>query len=229
MLQQHAAVGVEREQPGGTEPPPVPLPGRRDDPRVAGIARAERAARLTGCGRLDRHLPSLVTRACHRLADRTAASAGASARRGEEYEDGDDDYELDDDPARIPRDRGLGVAVDRGVLGPLAHARRIEAQLDSAWRVVGAYRAGTDELVGFARAASDGVGFAYLADVFVLAEHQGHGLGKRLMHTMIEDGPGREFRWVLFTADAHGLYEQFGFAAPDATAMVRPPAKPAIG
>ena len=42
------------------------------------------------------------------------------------------------------------------------------------------------------------------------------------MQTMIEDGPGREFRWVLFTADAHGLYEQFGFAAPDATAMVRP-------
>ena len=42
------------------------------------------------------------------------------------------------------------------------------------------------------------------------------------MQTMIEDGPGRDFRWVLFTADAHGLYEQFGFAAPDATAMVRP-------
>ena len=49
----------------------------------------------------------------------------------------------------------------------------IEAQLDSAWRVVAAYRAGTDELVGFARAASDGVGFAYLADVFVVAGHQG--------------------------------------------------------
>ena len=51
----------------------------------------------------------------------------------------------------------------------------IEAQLDSAWRSqLG--RADTDELVGFARAASDGVGFAYLADVFVVAEHQGSGL-----------------------------------------------------
>ncbi len=47
-------------------------------------------------------------------------------------------------------------------------------------------------------------------------------MGKRLMQRMIDDGPGRDFRWVLFTGDAHGLYEQFGFAAPDATAMVRP-------
>jgi hypothetical protein len=29
-------------------------------------------------------------------------------------------------------------------------------------------------------------------------------------------------RWTLFTSDAHGLYAQFGFTAPDATAMVRP-------
>ena len=49
------------------------------------------------------------------------------------------------------------------------------------------------------------------------------------MQTHDRGGPGRDFRWVLFTADAHGLYEQFGFAAPDATAMVRPPAKPPIG
>ena len=41
----------------------------------------------------------------------------------------------------------------------------IDAQLASAWRVVGAYRADTGEQVGFARGVSDGVGFAYLADV----------------------------------------------------------------
>ena len=58
--------------------------------------------------------------------------------------------------------------------------------------------------------------------MFVLPEHRGNALGKRVVEHMIDDGPGRDFRWVLFTADAHGLYEQFGFAAPDATAMVRP-------
>jgi hypothetical protein len=38
---------------------------------------------------------------------------------------------------------------------------------------------------------------------------------------MIDDGPGAGFRWALFTGDAHGLYQRFGFAAPDDTAMVR--------
>lgn len=97
-----------------------------------------------------------------------------------------------------------------------------DAQLATAWRVVGVYRGDTGDQVGFARAVSDGVAFAYLADVYVLGEHRGQALGKKLMQRMIEDGPGRDFRWVLFTADAHGLYEQFGFTGPDETTMVRP-------
>src|ERR1700738_2746731 len=35
--------------------------------------------------------------------------------------------------------------------------------------------------VGFARVASDRATFAYLADVFILTEHRGQGLSKRLM------------------------------------------------
>jgi GNAT superfamily N-acetyltransferase len=98
----------------------------------------------------------------------------------------------------------------------------IETQLDGAWRVVGVYAAGDGAQVGYARAMSDGVGEAYLADVIVDPAHRGSGIGKLLVRTMIEDGPGNQFRWTLFTKDAHGLYSQFGFAAPDATAMVRP-------
>jgi GNAT superfamily N-acetyltransferase len=81
---------------------------------------------------------------------------------------------------------------------------------------------------GFARAVSDGIQLAYLADVFVLAEHRGHGLGRRL-EEMVERGPGAAFRWLLHTADAHGLYAQFGFAAPDATLLERPGARPSVG
>ena len=63
--------------------------------------------------------------------------------------------------------------------GTLAHTRAdLEAQFDSAWRVVGVYAPTTGEQVGFARAVSDGVGFAYLADVFVLPEHRGPRLGQ---------------------------------------------------
>ena len=78
--------------------------------------------------------------------------------------------------------------------------------------MVGAYRRPTGEMVGFARAVSDGVSFGYLADVFVLAAARGAGLGLALVATITDDP---RVRWVLFTDDAHGLYERFGFAAPD--------------
>ena len=139
------------------------------------------------------------------------------------------EFELDDDPTRIQREVVWEWLSAHAYWGRWRTRDDVEKQIEGAWRVVGAYRVDTGELVGFARASSDDIGFAYLADVFVLDEHRGHGLGKRLMQLMIDDGPGRDFRWVLFTSDAHGLYEQFGFAAPDATAMVRPPAQPPIG
>lgn len=83
-------------------------------------------------------------------------------------------------------------------------------------------------MVGFARAVSDSVGLAYLADLFVLPEHRGRGSGHRLVASMVEDGAGRDFRWLLHTPDAHGLYADFGFAPPDPTLMQRPGARPAV-
>jgi GNAT superfamily N-acetyltransferase len=132
------------------------------------------------------------------------------------------DYDLDDDPARIQRDVVWGWLSTEAYWGRWRTRDQVETQLDGAWRVVGAYRRDTGGQVAFARAVSDGVGFAYLADVFVLDGHRGDGLGKRLLRLMIDDGPGADMRWTLFTNDAHDLYRQFGFREPDATAMVRP-------
>ena len=68
--------------------------------------------------------------------------------------------------------------------------------------------------IGFARAVSDHATFAYLADVFILESHQGYGLGKWLVQTILAhpDLLGLR-RWMLATRDAHGLYAQYGFAA----------------
>ncbi len=57
--------------------------------------------------------------------------------------------------------------------------------------------------------------------VFVLPGHRGHGLGRAVVAEMVEGGPGRDFRWMLHTADAHGLYAGFGFAPPDTTYLER--------
>jgi GNAT superfamily N-acetyltransferase len=131
-------------------------------------------------------------------------------------------YEIDDDAGRID------AAVVARFLTEDAYWHRwrtpemVERQLRTAWRVIGAYEVATAEQVGFARAVSDGVGDAYLADVFVLPEHRGRGLGKRIVAAMIDDGPGRDFRWLLSTRDAHGLYRPFGFGAPSNRVMERP-------
>ncbi len=66
--------------------------------------------------------------------------------------------------------------------------------------------------VGFARVITDCATFGYLADVFILPEFQGKGLGKLLIKTIMECPDFQGFRsWSLATKDAHGLYAQFGF------------------
>ncbi len=66
--------------------------------------------------------------------------------------------------------------------------------------------------VGYARVISDRATVAYLGDVFVLKEYRGRGLSKWLMQCVSShpDLQGLR-RWMLGTADAHGLYAQFGF------------------
>ena len=69
-----------------------------------------------------------------------------------------------------------------------------------------------NEQVGLARLITDKATFAYLCDVFVLEESRGNGLSKWLMQNIMAhpDLQGLR-RWSLATADAHGLYSQFGF------------------
>lgn len=131
-------------------------------------------------------------------------------------------YEFDDDPGRLDIDAVWSFLSTEAYWGRSRTRDDFVRQLDTAWRVVGGYLGHTGEQVAFARAVSDGVAFAYLADVFVLPEHRGRGLARRLVSTMIDNGPGADFRWVLFTADAHQLYRSYGFEDPDQTAMIRP-------
>ena len=131
-------------------------------------------------------------------------------------------YELDDNPGRIDRDAVWEFLSTQAYWGRYRTRADFEAQLASAWRVVGVYEAATGRQVGFARAISDGVDFGYLADVFILPGARGAGLGQELVATMIDRGPGVGFRWSLHTQDAHGLYRKYGFAEPSDRYMERP-------
>ena len=70
--------------------------------------------------------------------------------------------------------------------------------------------------IGFARVITDRVTFGYLCDVYVLEAQRGRGLGKRLVEAVRAHPDLRDLRRLLLkTRDAHGLYEQFGFARVD--------------
>jgi len=69
--------------------------------------------------------------------------------------------------------------------------------------------------VAFARVISDYATFANLVDVFVLAEFRGRGYGKALMEAVMSHPQLQGLRrFTLATADAHGLYAEFGFTSP---------------
>jgi GNAT superfamily N-acetyltransferase len=135
-------------------------------------------------------------------------------------------YAFDDDPGRIDRDVVWQFMSDHAYWGQWRDRDVVNRQIDASWRTVGCYDA-EGAMVGFARAISDGISLAYLADVFVLPAHRGHGLGVALVDVMIEQGPGAHFRWMLHTGDGHGLYAKAGFRPPDETYLERPGRRPA--
>ena len=116
--------------------------------------------------------------------------------------------ELDDDPGRID------VAAVHDYLAN--HSYWAEGR---PYDVV--ERSIRDRQVGFARAFTDGVSLVYLADVYILPEYRGQGLGVQLVREMVENGPYADVRWVLHTRDAHALYRKFGFGEPSERVMER--------
>ena len=74
------------------------------------------------------------------------------------------------------------------------------------------------KFAGFARVVTDFATFGYLADVFIIPQYQGRGLGKMLIESIMTDPDYSLLRnWLLYTKDAHALYQQFGW-----TAMISP-------
>jgi aralkylamine N-acetyltransferase len=88
-------------------------------------------------------------------------------------------------------------------------ADELRQQLRGARWVVSAWDG--DELVGLARAISDGITNAYVSSVMVAPERQRHGLGRELMRRLM-DGRPPQLRWVLHArAGAEDFYRALGF------------------
>jgi GNAT superfamily N-acetyltransferase len=128
-------------------------------------------------------------------------------------------YELDDDRGRIDRDAVHDFLANESYWAAGRLRETVDRLIEHADRVVGLYH--EDVLVGFTRTFSDGVSIAYLADVYVLEEHRGRGLGLELVRFTVEESPFARIKWLLHTADMQPLYRQVGFGEPGERLMER--------
>jgi GNAT superfamily N-acetyltransferase len=123
----------------------------------------------------------------------------------------DGGYELDDDPGRVDR-AAVHAYIGGESYWAKGRAREVmDGLIERASRVVGLYAVDGAQ-VGFSRTVDvPDAGLVYLADVYVLEGHRGEGRGIELVRFTVDDGPYASKRWILHTADAHGLYDKFGF------------------
>ena len=118
-------------------------------------------------------------------------------------------YELSDDRDRLDR-AALQVYLTTSYWALGRTRERQDELIDQSDHVVGLFHEGRQ--VGFARAVDCAAArFVYLADVYVLEEHRGAGLGVELVREIVENGPFADRTWILHTRDAQTLYARFGF------------------
>jgi len=90
--------------------------------------------------------------------------------------------------------------------------RHVQEAAIEASRNYSVLEVGSGRQVGYARVVTDTVTFAWLCDVFVAPEARGAGAGKLLVDGVLADLDALGVRRTLLaTADAHGLYAQYGF------------------
>jgi GNAT superfamily N-acetyltransferase len=115
--------------------------------------------------------------------------------------------------------RRLRAAVGWSELSPEAVEKGLESSLYSVCVCHG------EEVVGCGRVVGDGAVYFYIQDVIVLPEHQGQGLGARIMNRIMAYLEGHAHRnsfiALMAAKDAAGFYERYGFTR-------RPPDRPGM-
>ncbi|WP_440030133.1 GNAT family N-acetyltransferase [Chromobacterium amazonense] len=118
--------------------------------------------------------------------------------------------QIDCDPQRLDRERIYRYLSQQSYWARGLPRDIFERSLEHSL-CFGAYdEAGSQ--VGFGRVVTDRATFAYLADILVLDGWRGQGIGKQIVAAMLAHPELQNLRrMMLATADAHGLYAQYGF------------------
>lgn len=85
----------------------------------------------------------------------------------------------------------------------------------------GVFLENNDVQVGFARVLTDYATTYYICDVVIDPAYRGKGLGKTLFSAIEKHMEPYGLKSLLFTRDAHGLYEKFGYHKIEDRAMFK--------
>lgn len=101
----------------------------------------------------------------------------------------------------------LADVFERAPLGA-REPEKLRRAFEKSYRVCFAFHG--ERLIGAGRAISDGEYYTAIYDVVVAPEHQGQGVGARIMSTVLEDLPPGPV--LLFAVPGkEAFYERFGF------------------
>jgi GNAT superfamily N-acetyltransferase len=126
-------------------------------------------------------------------------------------------YEITDDPDRIDVDTVHRYLSRESYWRRGVTRDRVERSLQMSLPIAAVEMGEQPRTVGCMRVITDSLTHAWFDDLFVLPDHQGHGLGRAMMqaglaHPAVADASMQ----LLFTADAHAFYAQDGFQSfPD--------------
>ena len=97
---------------------------------------------------------------------------------------------------------------------PGVSREKIERAARNSSFVVSAYVDGCQ--AGYLRVVSDRATFAWICDVYVDEAHRGRGIARAMVrHALAHPEHQGLRRWLLATADAHGVYAECGFRPID--------------
>lgn len=124
-------------------------------------------------------------------------------------------YEISSDPARLDAAR-IHTWLSTDTYWARGRTREHHDAAIAGSLNFGAYDLASGEQAGYARVVTDLATFAWLCDVYVDPAARGNGLGGRLVAAARDHlAPTSVRRFLLATADAHGVYEKAGFRPLD--------------
>jgi GNAT superfamily N-acetyltransferase len=120
-------------------------------------------------------------------------------------------FRFSSDPAEMDRPTIIRWLAEESYWAQGRTAERHSIAMESSLNF-GMFDTETGAQVAYARVITDRVTFAWLCDVFVSEDARGQGVGVAFIEQICAVlDPMNLKRVGLTTADAHGLYEKFGF------------------